>query len=86
MVQDLEKSIADARHALETVAQSRRDTQFELTNFIRTRTELECIIEDLRAAGQNVDGKREACLLIPTKNDYLSVLVFSFAFAASPKI
>ena len=59
MVQNLEKSIADARHALETVAQSWRDTQFELTNFIRTRTELECIIEDLCAAGQNVGGNHE---------------------------
>ena len=63
MVQDLEKSIADARHALETVAQSRRDTQFELTDFIRTRTELECIIEDLRAAGQNVGGMREDVII-----------------------
>ena len=51
MIQNLEKSSADARHALETVAQSRRDTY--------SNTELECIIEDLRAAGQNVGGKRE---------------------------
>ena len=43
----------------DSVAQSWRDTQFELTDFIRTRTEFECIIEDLRAAGQNVGGKRE---------------------------
>ena len=43
----------------ETVAQSRRDTQSELTDFTRTRTELECIIDDLRAAGQNVGGKHE---------------------------
>ena len=33
------------------------DTQFEVTGFIRTRTELECIIEDPLAAGQNV-GRR----------------------------
>ena len=28
-------------------------------DFIRTRTEFGCIIEDLRAAGRNVGGKRE---------------------------
>ncbi|KAF8148188.1 structural maintenance of chromosome protein 3 [Crassisporium funariophilum] len=58
-IQNLEKSISDARHALETVAQSRRDIQSELTDFIRTRTELECIISDLRSAGQSAGGKRE---------------------------
>ncbi|KDR77404.1 hypothetical protein GALMADRAFT_266923 [Galerina marginata CBS 339.88] len=59
-VQDLEKAIADARHALETVAQSRRDTQAELTDFIRSRTELECIVADLRAASlHSTGGRRE---------------------------
>ncbi|KAJ3504676.1 hypothetical protein NLJ89_g7812 [Agrocybe chaxingu] len=57
--QDLEKSIADARHSLETVAQSRRDTQAELTDFIRSRTELGCIVEDLRAATHSTGGRRE---------------------------
>ena len=58
-IQDLEKAIADARHSLETVAQTRRDVQFELTDFIRTRTELECIVADLRAANANTGGRRE---------------------------
>ncbi|KAF8191692.1 structural maintenance of chromosome protein 3 [Pholiota molesta] len=58
-IQDLEKAISDARHSLETVAQTRRDTQFELTDLIRTRTELECVVEDLRAASQNTGGRRE---------------------------
>lgn len=57
--QDLEKDISDARHTLETVAQSRRDAQAELTDFIRSRTELECIVEDLKAANQNTGGRRE---------------------------
>ncbi|PPQ75658.1 hypothetical protein CVT24_010578 [Panaeolus cyanescens] len=58
-IQDLEKAIADARHSLETVAQTRRDSQHELTDFVRTRTELECIVEDLRAAKQNAGGGRD---------------------------
>ncbi|KAF8904142.1 structural maintenance of chromosome protein 3 [Gymnopilus junonius] len=58
-IQDLEKEIADARHSLETVAQSRRDVQAELTDFIRSRTELECIVEDLKAPNQNSGGRRE---------------------------
>lgn len=58
-IQDLDNTIADARHSLETVAQTRRDTQFELTDFIRTRTELECIVADLRAANENSGGRRE---------------------------
>jgi hypothetical protein len=44
---------------VETVAQSRRDTQAELTDLVRSRTELECIVEDLRAANQNAGGRRE---------------------------
>jgi len=57
--QDLEKMMSEARHSLETVAQSRRDTQAELTDLVRSRTELECIVEDLRAANQNAGGRRE---------------------------
>lgn len=58
-VQDLEREIAEARHSLESVAQTRRDTQAELTDLIRSRTELECIVEDLRAANQNSGGMRD---------------------------
>lgn len=39
------------------MAQSRRDTQAELTDLIRSRTELECIVEDLQAASSG--GKEE---------------------------
>jgi len=51
--------MSEARHSLETVAQSRRDTQAELTDLVRSRTELECIVEDLHAANQNAGGRRE---------------------------
>jgi structural maintenance of chromosome 3 (chondroitin sulfate proteoglycan 6) len=55
----LEKEISEAKHSLETINQSRQDAQTELTDFIRSRTELECLVEDLKAAGQNAGGKRE---------------------------
>ncbi|KAF5360848.1 hypothetical protein D9756_004551 [Leucocoprinus leucothites] len=58
-VQSLEKDISEANHTLETINQSRQDAQTELTDFIRSRTELECLVEDLKAAGQNAGGKRE---------------------------
>jgi structural maintenance of chromosome 3 (chondroitin sulfate proteoglycan 6) len=55
----LEKAISEAKHTLKTVTLTRQDAQAELTDFIRTRTELECTIEDLRAADANAGGKRE---------------------------
>lgn len=58
-MQDLEKAISEANHALKTVALTRKDVQAELTDFARTRTELECTIEDLKAADANAGGKRE---------------------------
>lgn len=44
---------------MQTLALTRRDAQSELTDFIRTRTELQCTIDDLRAADANAGGKRE---------------------------
>ncbi|KAJ7273514.1 structural maintenance of chromosome protein 3 [Mycena haematopus] len=57
--QDLEKAISEAKHTLETLATARQDAQGELTDFIRTRTELECIVQDLQSAGLRAGGKRE---------------------------
>jgi structural maintenance of chromosome 3 (chondroitin sulfate proteoglycan 6) len=51
--------MSEAKHTLQTLALTRQDAQAELTDFIRTRTELECTIEDLRAADANAGGKRE---------------------------
>jgi len=41
------------------VAQSRRDTQAELTDLIRSRTELECIVEDLQSTNAGSEGKED---------------------------
>ncbi|KAK7015032.1 structural maintenance of chromosomes protein, partial [Favolaschia claudopus] len=58
-IQHLEKEISEAKHNLETVGTARQDAQSELTEFIRARTEIECIVQDLRSAGQRAGGKRE---------------------------
>ncbi|KAJ7285644.1 structural maintenance of chromosome protein 3 [Mycena rebaudengoi] len=58
-IQDLEKAISEAKHSLESLSLTRQDAQSELTDFIRTRTELECIVEDLRSAGLRAGGKRD---------------------------
>ncbi|KAF8880419.1 P-loop containing nucleoside triphosphate hydrolase protein [Infundibulicybe gibba] len=58
-MQDLERAISDSKHALQTLQLTRQDAQTELTDYVRARTELECTVADLRAAGINAGGKRE---------------------------
>ena len=59
LFQRLEKAISEAKHSLETLALTRQGTQAELTDFVRTRTEIECIVEDIRNAGVRASGKRD---------------------------
>ncbi|KAF9066420.1 structural maintenance of chromosome protein 3 [Rhodocollybia butyracea] len=58
-VQNLEKAISEARHSLEALSLSRQDAQSELTDSVRLRTELQCIIDDLRNAGLRAGNRRE---------------------------
>ncbi|KAG5726886.1 Chromosome segregation protein sudA [Termitomyces sp. T112] len=58
-ISELEKAISEAKHSQRTLKMTRDDTQTELTDFVRTRTELECTITDLRAANASAGGKRE---------------------------
>jgi structural maintenance of chromosome 3 (chondroitin sulfate proteoglycan 6) len=58
-LQELDRAISEADHSQRTLAQTRREAQAELTDFIRTRTEIECIVKDLEAAGASAGGKRE---------------------------
>ncbi|KAJ7684992.1 structural maintenance of chromosome protein 3 [Mycena polygramma] len=58
-IQNLEKAISEAKHTLETLGTARQDAQDELTDFVRTRTELECIVQDLQSAGLRAGGKRD---------------------------
>ncbi|KAJ7172679.1 structural maintenance of chromosome protein 3 [Mycena filopes] len=58
-IQDLEKALSEAKHSLETISVTRQDAQAELTDFIRTRTEIECIVRDLQTADARAGGKRD---------------------------
>ncbi|KAJ7738464.1 structural maintenance of chromosome protein 3 [Mycena maculata] len=58
-IQELDKAISETKHTLETLGTTRQDAQAELTDFIRTRTELECIVQDLQSAGARAGGKRD---------------------------
>ncbi|KAG0704773.1 RecF/RecN/SMC [Suillus ampliporus] len=55
-MQRLEKQISQAKHSLQSLQISRKDAHSELNEFIRARTELECIIADLRVTGERDDS------------------------------
>ncbi|EFI27235.1 hypothetical protein CC1G_15063 [Coprinopsis cinerea okayama7 len=57
-VRDLGRGITEAEHQLETLAQSKRDVQSELEDFVRKRTEVECVIADLQAGGVSSGSRR----------------------------
>ncbi|TFY79932.1 hypothetical protein EWM64_g4080, partial [Hericium alpestre] len=57
-IQTLEKKISETKHSLSMATLTRHGAQSELSDLIRTRTELECVVEDLRAADARAGGKR----------------------------
>jgi len=58
-LQELDRDISEAEHSQRTLAQTRQKAQAEVTDFIGTHTEIECIIKDLEAAGASAGGKHE---------------------------
>ncbi|KAG6879829.1 hypothetical protein C0992_011112 [Termitomyces sp. T32_za158] len=58
-ISDLEKAISETKHSQQTLKITRDDIQAELTDFVRTRTELECTLADVRAANASAGGKRK---------------------------
>lgn len=58
-LQGFEEEIKQTKHNMTTLSLSRHGLTSELNDLIRSRTELECIIEDLRAAKERTGGKRE---------------------------
>ncbi|THH30921.1 hypothetical protein EUX98_g3237 [Antrodiella citrinella] len=58
-VQTLEAAISRNRATLTTLTLTRSGTQSELTDLVRSRTELQCTIEDLTLASDRAGGKRE---------------------------
>ncbi|KIJ14906.1 hypothetical protein PAXINDRAFT_134132 [Paxillus involutus ATCC 200175] len=59
-IQRLEQQISQTKHNLSTLGITRQDAQSELSDLIRSRTELECIIADLQSASENEGGRRSA--------------------------
>ncbi|KAH0832217.1 RecF/RecN/SMC [Lanmaoa asiatica] len=57
-IQRLEQKISRTKHGLSTLSITRQDAQSELSDLVRSRTELECIIADLQSAGEHEDGRR----------------------------
>lgn len=55
-IQRLEQQISQVKHSLQSLQISRKDAHSELNEFIRARTELECIVADLRATGERDDS------------------------------
>ncbi|KAF7295090.1 Structural maintenance of chromosomes protein [Mycena indigotica] len=58
-IQDVEQSISDTKHSLETITSTRQDTQDELTELIGARTELDCTVKDLQSAGARAGGRQQ---------------------------
>ncbi|KAF4562602.1 Structural maintenance of chromosomes protein 3 [Pleurotus pulmonarius] len=59
-IQRLEAEISETQHSLRTSGIALKDAQSELTDFVRTRTELECVIADLRAASTRAGDQRSS--------------------------
>lgn len=57
-IQDMEKELSEVKHSLQSHSGLRKEAQTELTELIRSRTELTCTVEDLQMAGARAGGKR----------------------------
>lgn len=58
-MQTLEEEIKQSQYSLTTISLQRHGLKAELTNLLRSRTELECVVEDLKAANERTGGKRD---------------------------
>lgn len=59
LFQNLERLISQTKHTVQNASLAKHGALSELNELIRTRTELECLVVDLRAAGERAGGKRE---------------------------
>lgn len=55
----MEQSIKELRSSLATLTLTRQGTNADLTELVRARTELDCIVSDLRIASDRAGGKHE---------------------------
>ncbi|KAH8115688.1 structural maintenance of chromosome protein 3 [Phellopilus nigrolimitatus] len=58
-MQALEEDTKQTKHAMTTLSLSKHGLSSELNDLVRSRTELECTVEDLKAAKERTGGKRE---------------------------
>ncbi|EPQ54966.1 structural maintenance of chromosome protein 3 [Gloeophyllum trabeum ATCC 11539] len=58
-IKNIEREMSEAKHTLSTVTLTRQGVQSELNDLYRARTELECVVEDLRTASESSGGKKE---------------------------
>uniref|UniRef100_D8PZC5 Structural maintenance of chromosomes protein n=1 Tax=Schizophyllum commune (strain H4-8 / FGSC 9210) TaxID=578458 RepID=D8PZC5_SCHCM len=58
-IQAYEKSIEEHKHTLEALTAERDDVQAELTDFIGTRTEIKCSIDDMQSTSESEGGRRQ---------------------------
>ena len=61
-IQDVERKIGEEKHGLQNLALSRQDAQAELTDLIRSRTELECTLDDIKVAAARSTGDKDTLL------------------------
>ncbi|KAI5116767.1 hypothetical protein M0805_004984 [Coniferiporia weirii] len=58
-LQALEEEMKQTKHSMTTLSLTRHGLTSELNDLVRARTELECTIEDLKAAKERTGGKHE---------------------------
>lgn len=58
-IQRYEKALEEHKHALDALVAERDDIQAELTDFIGTRTEIECSISDMQSSSESNSGRRQ---------------------------
>lgn len=56
--QNLEQSISQLRSTLTTLQLTKQGNQSELTDLVRSRTELQCTVSDLRVAAERAGGRQ----------------------------
>ena len=58
--QSFEEEMKQIKHTLTTNSLTKHGITSEINDLVRSRTELDCVVEDLKAARERTGGKREA--------------------------
>lgn len=60
-MQELGTQIKALEHSFSVLSLQKDDAKSELADLVRTRTELECVVEDLKVAGERGEQQRYIC-------------------------